>query len=115
MLAMMMPPQMMDYDSPSRTKFVMKNDNRKGISSRFAACGLLFACIVRPTSARRCCNQLCSASTLFSINFVQHPTLFSINFVQHQLCSASTLFSIIDDWTSIRNLVIVRDKVPPAV
>jgi hypothetical protein len=34
--------QLMDYDSRSRMKFVMKNDNRKGISSRWVVGGLVF-------------------------------------------------------------------------
>ena len=33
-------PQLMDYDSPSHMKFVMKVDNRKGITSRCATAPL---------------------------------------------------------------------------
>ena len=67
---------MMDYDSPSKMKFVLKHDNRKGISSRFVV--------------HVCCF-------LFAVCWLR--------------CLVLTASSIIDDWTTIRNLVIVRDKV----
>jgi hypothetical protein len=39
---------MMDYDAPSNMKFVMKVDNRKGITSRCASCSFIVVIAVCP-------------------------------------------------------------------